>query len=426
MLNLKSAEKAIVLGLCQSEAGQTRARAEELAQYALAELVELAETAGLEVVGEAIQFKNKPDAAYAAGSGKLLELADMAQKLEAEVLVLDYDLSGSQMRNISELTGLKVLDRTLIILDIFAGRATTREGRLQVEIAQLRDRATRLVGAGKALSRLGGGIGTRGPGESKLETDRRHIQSRIAYLKKGLAEVHRQRDLTRSNRDRNNVTKVAVVGYTNAGKSSLINSLADADLLAMDQVFASLDPTARKLKDSELPIILIDTVGFIRNLPHQLVEAFKSTLAEVSHADCIVQVTDLSDPEFRLQMSVVEKLLIQLEAAQKPRIQVFNKIDLADPALVRQIKAGDRHEGGLVFSSVKDGRGLAELREEIMAIPLRQMLPFHLVIPFTEGEILAKLQELAYIDSLTYLEEGADVVFKIRQSDLGLLEPLLK
>ncbi len=425
MLDDHKIEKAIVLGLCRNEVGQTRARAEEVARYSLAELVELAETAGLEVVGEALQFKNKPDAAYAAGSGKLLEIADLAEKLEAEVLVLDHNLSGSQMRNISDLTGLKVLDRTLIILDIFASRASTREGRLQVEIAQLQDRATRLVGAGKALSRLGGGIGTRGPGETQLETDRRHIQSRISYLKKALAEVHRQRDLTRSNRDRNNVTKVAVVGYTNAGKSSLINSLTEADLLAMDQVFASLDPTARRLKDSEIPIILIDTVGFIRNLPHRLVEAFKSTLAEVSHADIIIQVTDLSDPEYDLQMSVVEKQLIQLKADQKARIQVFNKIDLADPSLVRKIKAGDRHDRGLVFTSVKDGRGLAELKQEIIDIPLRQMLPFHLVIPFSEPEILAKLQEVAYIDSLSYTDEGADVVFKLRQSDLGLIEPLL-
>ena len=226
-------------------------------------------------------------------------------------------------------------------------------------------------------------------------------------------------------RDSNNVTKVAVVGYTNAGKSSLINSLTEADLLAMDQVFASLDPTARRLKDSEIPIILIDTVGFIRNLPHRLVEAFKSTLAEVSHADIIIQVTDLSDPEYDLQMSVVEKQLIQLKADQKARIQVFNKIDLADPSLVRKIKAGDRHDRGLVFTSVKDGRGLAELKQEIIDIPLRQMLPFHLVIPFSEPEILAKLQEVAYIDSLSYTDEGADVVFKLRQSDLGLIEPLL-
>jgi len=270
---LQENNKALLLGVYLTSEEGTK----ESAEYSLRELSELTEAAGLEVVGESLQARSKFDPTYAAGQGKLNELAELADALEADTLVLDLNLSGSQMRNISELTGLKILDRTLIILDIFALRATTMEGRLQVEIAQLNDRATRLVGAGLALSRLGGGIGTRGPGETQLETDRRHIQRRIKTLKKNLKELHKRRKLTRENRERNQLITGAIVGYTNAGKSTLMNALCESDLHTMDQVFATLDPTARRIKDSDIPILLIDTVGFIRKLPHQLVEAFQST-----------------------------------------------------------------------------------------------------------------------------------------------------
>ena len=413
--------KALLLGVYLTSEEGTK----ESAEYSLRELSELTEAAGLEVVGESLQARSKFDPTYAAGQGKLNELAELADALEADTLVLDLNLSGSQMRNISELTGLKILDRTLIILDIFALRATTMEGRLQVEIAQLNDRATRLVGAGLALSRLGGGIGTRGPGETQLETDRRHIQRRIKTLKKNLKELHKRRKLTRENRERNQLITGAIVGYTNAGKSTLMNALCESDLHTMDQVFATLDPTARRIKDSDIPILLIDTVGFIRKLPHQLVEAFQSTLEEVSYADFIVEVTDISDPEFESQMDTVERQLENLEADTKPRIHVFNKIDLVDQQVIDQIKETNRHSEFQAFVSARQGTGIAELKEALVEIPKSQMLPFHLVIPFDQSQIVSELRNVAYIDNIEYTEQGTDISFRIHQGHLGIISSLL-
>ncbi len=417
-------QRAIVLGVyIKQDLHEEDEQA--ISENSLAELIELSETAGLEVVAQAIQYKQKPDAAYAAGSGKLKEIAELAKNLEAGTLVLDLNLSGSQMRNISELTGLRVLDRTLIILDIFALHAKSGAGRLQVEIAQLNDRAARLIGAGQALSRLGGGIGTRGPGETQLETDRRHIQRRIKYLKTKLKSLHKHRELTRDRRADRAVITVAIVGYTNAGKSTLLNVLCDSDVETLDQVFATLDPTARRLKHCDLPILLIDTVGFIRKLPHQLVDAFKSTLEEVTYADIILEVTDLSDPEYCLQMDIVEKQLRELKADKKPRIQVFNKIDLVDHDLVQKLKDLDRFQVKQMFVSAAKNIGIEALREAIIAMIKASLLPFHLLIPYEHGQIISQLQKIALIESLEYTEQGADMAFKIRRADLGLILPLL-
>ncbi|MGI6580240.1 MAG: GTPase HflX [Saccharofermentanales bacterium] len=413
--------RAIVLGIHLSSQDHSK----ETAEYSLAELTELAETAGLEVVAESLQSRLKLDPTYAAGKGKLDEISELAEALEAETLVFDLNLSGSQMRNISELTGLKIIDRTLLILDIFALRATTMEGRLQVEIAQLNDRATRLVGAGLALSRLGGGIGTRGPGETQLETDRRHIQRRVRTLKQRLKDLSKRRQLTRENRTKNQLITGAIVGYTNAGKSTLMNALCESDLFTMDQVFATLDPAARRIKDAEIPILLIDTVGFIRKLPHQLIEAFQSTLEEVSYADFIVQVTDISDPEFEVQMDTVERQLENLAADSKPRIHVFNKIDLADPQKIDQIRQTNRHAAKQVFISARNGTGLAELKQAINEIPRAQMLPFHLTIPFEQSQIVSELRNVAYIDNVEYTEQGTKISFRIHQGHLGIIKPLL-
>lgn len=418
---MKENKNAIVLGVYGNRELDTK----EIAENSLAELIELSETAGLEIVGEALQVKAKLDPAYAAGRGKLEEIAELAETLEVETLVLDMNLTGSQMRNISELTDLKVLDRTLIILDIFALRARTMEGQLQVEIAQLNDRATRLIGAGLALSRLGGGIGTRGPGETQLETDRRHIQRRIKYLKNKLEEVRKRRDLTRVNRDKNQLITAAIVGYTNAGKSTLVNILCESDQKTMDQVFATLDPTARRLMQSDIPILLIDTVGFIRKLPHQLVEAFQSTLDEVTYADMVVQVTDLSDPEYKTQMDVVERQLEELEADSKPRIHVFNKVDLVEPHLIKQLQSMNRHDAKQIFTSAKSGVGIDELRQAIIEIPKKHMLPFQLLIPYEEGQILDDLRQRAFIEKLAYTNEGIEISFRIHQGDLGIIDPLL-
>ncbi|HHU52840.1 MAG TPA: GTPase HflX [Clostridiaceae bacterium] len=414
--------RAIVLGIHLTSEGHSK----ETAEYSLAELAELAETAGLEVVAESLQSRLKLDPTYAAGKGKLNEISEMAEAMEVETLVLDLNLSGSQMRNISELTGLKIIDRTLLILDIFALRATTMEGRLQVEIAQLNDRATRLVGAGLALSRLGGGIGTRGPGETQLETDRRHIQRRIKTLKQRLNDLSKRRQLTRENRTKNQLITGAIVGYTNAGKSTLMNALCESDLFTMDQVFATLDPTARRIKDSNIPIVLIDTVGFIRKLPHQLIEAFQSTLEEVSYADFIVQVTDISDPEFEVQMDTVERQLENLEADSKPRIHVFNKIDLVDTHRIDQIKETNRHAIKQVFISARNGIGITELKQAINEIPKAQMLPFHLMIPFDQSQIVSELCNVAFIDNVEYTEYGTKISFRIHEGHLGIIKPLLQ
>ncbi|HZJ68540.1 MAG TPA: GTPase HflX [Candidatus Eisenbacteria bacterium] len=413
--------RAIVLGVYQN----TEPNSKKMAENSLSELIELAETAGLEVVGEALQARPKLDPAYAAGKGKLEEIAELAETMDVDTIVLDLILSGSQMRNISELTDLIVLDRTLIILDIFASRAKTKEGQLQVEIAQLNDRATRLIGAGQVLSRLAGGIGTRGPGETQLETDRRHIQRRIKHLQNRLIEVRKRRDLTRENRDKNQLITAAVVGYTNAGKSTLMNILCESDQHTMNQVFATLDPTARRLKQSDIPILLIDTVGFIRKLPHQLVEAFQSTLDEVTHADIIVEVTDLSDPEYEIQMDIVERQLETLEANTKPRIHVFNKIDLVESSLIKQIKSLNRHDIKQIFTSAKEGIGIDELRQAIIEIPKKQMLPFHLVIPYDQGNILDELRQTAYIESIAYTDQGTEVSFRIHHEHLGIIDDLL-
>ncbi|NLM19576.1 MAG: GTPase HflX [Clostridiaceae bacterium] len=414
--------RAIVLGIHLTSEENSR----ETAEYSLTELKELAETAGLDVVAESLQNRPKLDPTYAAGKGKLNEISELAEALEAETLVLDLNLSGSQMRNISELTGLKIIDRTLLILDIFALRATTMEGRLQVEIAQLNDRATRLIGAGLALSRLGGGIGTRGPGETQLETDRRHIQRRIKTLKYRLKELGKRRQLTRENRVKNQLITGAIVGYTNAGKSTLINALCESDLFTLDQVFATLDPTTRRIKNSDIPILLIDTVGFIRKLPHQLIEAFKSTLEEVSYADFIVQVTDISDPEFGTQMDIAERQLEALAADSKPRIHVFNKIDLVDWQIIDQIKQTNRHSAKQIFVSARDGRGLTDLKQAINELPKSQMLPFHLTIPFDQSKIVSELRNVAYIDNVEYTEQGTEISFRIHQGHLGIIKPLLQ
>ena len=333
-----SQETAVLVGLALSNSPLALDEAER----SLAELAELARTAGAKVAASALQRRQSPDPAYLIGRGKLEEIRETCRQLEASLIIFDDELSGSQIRNIEQLSGCKVIDRTMLILDIFAGRAQSREGKLQVELAQQKYRLSRLVGMGQALSRLGGGIGTRGPGESQLESDRRHINRRINYLKRALTEVSERRDRTRQQRQESDLLTIAVVGYTNAGKSTLINRLCSTELITADQVFATLDPAVRRLilPDHD-EVLLIDTVGFIRKLPHELVEAFQSTLEEVTGADAILQVIDASDPDAASQIAIVEDLLVRLSAAGKPRFFVFNKTDAlpqgpdqADPCLL--------------------------------------------------------------------------------------------
>ncbi|MGU3473242.1 GTPase HflX [Paenibacillus sp. D51F] len=323
-------DRAILVSLVTQEAK----RGPSDPEHSLEELANLADTAGVEVLATVIQNKEAPDPKWLVGKGKVEEIRAVKDELGATTIIFDQELSGAQVRNLEESLDAKIIDRTQLILDIFAGRAKTREGIIQVELAQLSYLLPRLSGHGKNLSRLGGGIGTRGPGESKLETDRRHIRGRISDLKAHLRELTRTRELHRERRRKTGVTQVALVGYTNAGKSTLMNELTLADVLVENRLFATLDPTSRVLVlPSGNEVVLTDTVGFIQNLPHDLVAAFRATLEEVAEADLILHVVDSSSPMRREQMRVVEELLQQLGASDKPLLLVYNKKDLVGGAL---------------------------------------------------------------------------------------------
>jgi len=320
------AEQAILVGLHESR------ESKEEQDMSFAELEKLAETSGVVVAGAVRQTREAPDPKWLIGKGKVKELLELLHETGATTVIFDRKLSGAQVRNLEEALDAKIIDRTQLILDIFAQRARTREGILQVELAQLSYLLPRLSGQGKNLSRLGGGIGTRGPGETKLETGRRHIRRRIAELKEQLAEVKSHRTLLRDRRKKSGAVQVALVGYTNAGKSTLLNRLTRADTLAENKLFATLDPLSRALR---LPggreVVLTDTVGFIRNLPHDLVAAFRSTLEEVNEADLLLHVVDATSPVRLEQMAVVDRVLEELGAGGKDRITVFNKIDACEP-----------------------------------------------------------------------------------------------
>ncbi|MFO7154603.1 MAG: GTPase HflX [Caldicoprobacter oshimai] len=342
-------EKAVLVGIIESSHDQE----------SMEELKDLAETAGAQVVGVITQKRKGTDSAYYIGKGKLEELKSFIQGNEVDVVIVNDELSGSQIKNIEDFLGIKIVDRTCLILDIFASRARTKESKLQVELAQLKYRLPRLTGMGGQLSRLGGGIGTRGPGETKLETDRRHIQNRIKSIEKKLAKFERHRNLYRQRRAKNRIPVVSIVGYTNAGKSTLFNALAKAQSYVEDKLFATLDTSARKLiLPSGMQVVLVDTVGFIRDLPHDLVEGFKSTLEEVRYSDLLLHVIDITSSDVDEKIQVVERILSDLNAIDIPRLDVFNKIDLIDTQPVANNKR-------TIFVSAKKGIGLDALKEAI-------------------------------------------------------------
>ncbi len=384
----------------------------------LDELEELAETAGAEVVGRMSQKRDKPDSGTFLGSGRLEELGDFCKNNEVDLVIADSELAPAQLRNIEKATDVRVIDRTTLILDIFAERARSNEGKLQVELAQLRYSLPRLMGQGTKLSRLGGGIGTRGPGETKLESDRRHIRRRIKALEDEFDALEKRRSLARARREKDGVETVVIVGYTNAGKSTLMNTLTEAGVLAQDKLFATLDPTSRALV---LPdgrrVMLIDTVGFIRRLPHHLVEAFKSTLEEAVCAKVILNVCDASDPECAEHLKVTNDLLEELGCSGKPIIPVFNKCDLpqADEAAMRL--------PGAVNISALEGKGIDELLDAVAKALPPTRAKAKLLIPYSDGAAAAALRKDGVItvedyraDGL-YLELTADVSLIDRYQD---------
>lgn len=371
------------------------------AETSIAELAELAKTANAEVVGEIIQKKSSYDPATCMGAGRLEELKDQLSALEAELVIFDHELTGIQVRNIENILDVRVIDRTTLILDIFAQRARTKEGKLQVELAQQKYRLPRLTGMGTSLSRLGGGIGTRGPGETKLETDKRHIRRRIEYLEDSLKELEKHRNFTRSRRKKDGILCAAIVGYTNVGKSTLMNALTDAGVLAENKLFATLDITSRSI---ELPdgrsIMLIDTVGLIRRLPHNLVEAFKSTLEEAAVSDIILNVQDLSSPEREEQAEVTKKLLSELGCDGIPVINVMNK---ADAALnLDTVFEDDKN----VIISARHHDGFDRLLQCIMKNLPETAKRMKLLIPYDKTAFINSIRSEGKIFSEEYTECG--------------------
>lgn len=390
----KEEERVILIGVCLNEHDDT--------EQSLLELAELVQTAGASVAGTLIQNRETVHPGTYLGKGKIEELKELVLSLNATGVACDDELSPAQLKNLEDLLNTKVMDRTLVILDIFANRAATSEGKIQVELAQLKYRSARLVGLRSSLSRLGGGIGTKGPGEKKLEMDRRLIKDRIAQLNRELNAVKNHRTLARQQRLKNNIPVIAIVGYTNAGKSTLLNHLTDADVLAENKLFATLDPTTRNLTlPSGQEILLTDTVGFIRKLPHHLIDAFKSTLEEARYADIILHVVDASNPQADLQMHIVYETLKQLKVEHKTVITVFNKLDKAEGTESLRDFQADKS----LYISAKYGDGLSLLLETIEDVLRSQKIYLKHCFPYQDA---GKIQLIRKSGQLLKEEYEAD------------------
>ena len=400
-------ERVILIAVSTRDGDDTLASLDELSQ--------LASTAGAVTVGRVIQSREKVHPGTYLGKGKLEEVRNLIWELDATGVICDDELSPAQLRNLEDALETKVMDRTMVILDIFASRASTREGKIQVELAQLRYRAVRLAGIGNSLSRLGGGIGTRGPGEKKLEMDRRLIHQRISQLKGELEDVKRHRELTRQQRGKDFALSGAIVGYTNAGKSTLLNRLTDAGILAEDKLFATLDPTTRSyIMEDGQQILLTDTVGFIRKLPHHLIEAFKSTLEEARYSDIILHVADCSNPLMEMQMHVVKETLKDLGIVDKTMITVFNKVDrMEDPD-----RAGEEHLIQLprdfgadyqVRISAKTGEGIGALERILQTIIRNRRVYLKKIFPYTQSGRIQTIRRYGQLLKEEYREDGVAV-----------------
>lgn len=401
-------ERVILVGVQTREGDDT--------QDSLDELKDLVKTAGAETVGMMIQSREAIHPGYYVGTGKLEEIRMMAAAYDATGIVCDDELTPSQMNNLERELELKIMDRTMVILDIFAARARTSEGKIQVELAQLRYRASRLTGLGTSMSRLGGGIGTRGPGEKKLEMDRRLIKVRISQLKRDLEQVKRHRELLREGRSRENIMTAAIVGYTNAGKSTLLNTLTNADVLEEDKLFATLDPTTRVL---ELPgkqrLYLTDTVGFIRKLPHHLIEAFKSTLEEAKYADFIIHVVDASNPQRDEQMYVVYETLKELGVQDKKIVTLFNKQDKVEELeILRDFRADY-----VLKTAVKTGQGLEELKEVLEKVITEDQIYLERVLGYQEAGQIQIIRKYGQLLSEEYTPEGIEIKARVPRNIYG-------
>lgn len=400
--------KAILVGL---------QRTEDIS-YSMEELCGLAEAAGAEVLGSMVQSLDKPNTATLIGKGKVEELAEMAKNMEADMVVFNEELTGMQLRNLEDAIGIRVIDRTILILDIFAARASSKEGKLQVELAQLKYRMPRLTGFGKSLSRLGGGIGTRGPGEKKLETDRRHIERRVNDIRAELAQLKNTRNVQRAKREKSQIPVVALVGYTNSGKSALMNrllSLSDKEektVFEENMLFATLDIQQRSVVlDSGRQFILIDTVGFVSKLPHSLIEAFKATLEEVTYADLLLHVVDSSYENHDFHIDVTNKVMNEIGAGDKEKIMVFNKCDLPHEQIIQA--AGEEN----IEVSAKTGYNIDILLERLEEKLFGDYILAKLLIPFDKGDISSYLCSEATVNLMEYKENGTYFEVQLKESD---------
>lgn len=386
--------------------------------YSMEELAGLAEAANTEVLGKVVQVLERPNTATMIGKGKVEEVALLARNMDADMVIFNDELTGMQIRNLEDAIGVRVIDRTILILDIFAARADSKEGKLQVELAQLKYRMPRLIGFGKSLSRLGGGIGTRGPGEKKLETDRRHIERRMDDIKEELAQLKKTRGVQRQKREKSGIPVVALVGYTNSGKSAMMNRLLaitdkeEKSVKEKDMLFATLDTQQRSVKlDTNHEFILIDTVGFVSKLPHSLVEAFKATLEEVNYADLLLHIVDASYDDNQFHIDVTNKVIGEIGASDKEKLMVFNKIDL-NPEF-QPPATGEEH----IFVSAKENLNIDVLIEKIKERIFADKVRTRMLIPYTRGDISSYLCEKAMVESMEYLAEGTLMNIELKQED---------